>query len=42
MPFWKVVPVASDTLVKKRGVLHCVGITAPGYVNILPLIGEAM
>lgn len=42
MPSWKVVPVGADTLVKKRGVLHCIGITIPGYVNVLPLIGEAM
>lgn len=42
MPNWKVVPIVSDTLVKKRGVLHCIGITVPGYVNVLPLIGEAM
>lgn len=42
MPTWKVVPIVSDSLVKKRGVLHCIGITVPGYVNVLPLIGEAM
>jgi len=42
MPSWKVVPIVSDTLVKKRGILHCIGITVPGYVNVLPLIGEAM
>lgn len=42
MPSWKVVPIASDSMVKNRGVLHCIGITIPGYVNVLPLIGEAM
>lgn len=42
MPSWKIVPIASDTLIKKRGVLHCIGITVPGYVNITPLIGEEM
>ncbi len=42
MPTWRVVPIASDTLVKKQGLLHCIGITVPGYVSILPLIGEAL
>jgi agmatine/peptidylarginine deiminase len=42
MPSWKVVSINSDTLVKKRGVLHCIGITIPGYVNVLPMIGEAL
>lgn len=42
MPTWKVETVVSDSLVKKRGVLHCIGITIPSYVNVLPLIGDAM
>ncbi len=42
MPSWKIVTINSDTLVKRRGVLHCVGITVPAYVNALPLISEAM
>jgi agmatine deiminase len=42
MPTWKIAPINSDTLIKKRGVLHCIGSTVPGYVNALPLIGEAL
>ncbi len=42
MPNWKIVPILSDSLVRKRGVLHCIGITIPGHVNILPLLGEAL
>lgn len=42
MPTWKVVPIVSDSLVRKRGVLHCIDITIPGNVNILPLLGEAL
>jgi agmatine/peptidylarginine deiminase len=42
MPNWKIAPINSDTLIKKRGVLHCIGSTVPGYINALPLIGEAL
>lgn len=42
MPNWEIVPINSDSLVRKRGVLHCIGITIPGHVNILPLLGEAL
>ncbi len=42
MSAWKVETIISDTLVRKRGVLHCIGITIPGHVNILPLLGEAL
>lgn len=42
MPTWKVETITSDSLIKKQGVLHCIGITVPGHVNILPLIGEAL
>ena len=42
MPTWKIIPINSDTLVEKRGVLHCIGVSIPGFVNILPLVGEAM
>lgn len=42
MPSQEVVPINCDTLVKKRGVLHCVGITLPGYVNVRPLLRAAL
>ncbi|NLF23386.1 MAG: agmatine deiminase family protein [Lentisphaerae bacterium] len=42
MPTWKVATILSDSLVRKRGVLHCIGITIPGHVNVLPLLGEAL
>ncbi|NLF85793.1 MAG: agmatine deiminase family protein [Lentisphaerae bacterium] len=42
MPAWKVEKILSDSLVRKRGVLHCIGTTIPGHVNVLPLLGEAL
>ena len=42
VPGMEIVPINCDTLVKKRGVLHCIGITIPGYVNVRPLLGEAI
>lgn len=42
MPSWKVQRIIADSLVRKRGVLHCVGIGIPGYVNVQPLIREAL
>jgi agmatine deiminase len=42
MPAWKLEKIVSDSLVRKRGVLHCIGITIPGHVNVLPLLGEAL
>ena len=42
MPTWKIEKILSDSLVRKRGVLHCIGITIPGHVNVLPLLGEAL
>lgn len=42
MPTWKVETIVSDSLIKKQGFLHCIGITVPGHVDILPLIGEAL
>ncbi len=41
MPSWTVVPIPADSLVAKRGLLHCVGIGIPGYVNVAPLLGLA-
>jgi agmatine/peptidylarginine deiminase len=41
MPSWTVVSIKADSLVKKNGVLHCIGIGIPGYVNVQPLIDQA-
>ncbi len=42
MPSQEILPVNCDSLVKKRGVLHCIGITVPGYVNVRPLVRAAV
>lgn len=41
MPSWTVIPIHADSLVQKRGVLHCIGIGVPGYVNVEPLLDQA-
>ncbi len=42
VPGLEIVPIPCDSLVEKRGVLHCIGITIPGYVNVRPLLGESV
>lgn len=38
LPNWKVVRIPSDSLISKRGLLHCVAIGIPGNVNVRPLL----
>jgi hypothetical protein len=40
-PNWKVARIHADSLVRKRGVLHCIGIGLPGNINVTPLLRAA-
>lgn len=42
VPGLEIVTINCDSLVRNRGVLHCIGITIPGYVNVRPLLGESV
>lgn len=41
LPSWKVVPIHADTIAEKRGVLHCVGVCIPAYVDVSSLLARA-
>jgi hypothetical protein len=39
LPGWKIVPIKSDALVERKGLLHCLTLGIPHYIDPEPLFG---